>query len=85
MKARCLSPKWPRFKDYGGRGIKICDRWCDSFEDFLADMGPRPSPQHSIHRINNDGNYEPTNSRWATSGEQASNKRKRGSARGSSR
>ncbi len=75
MKGRCCNQKNKAFKDYGGRGIKVCDRWLNSFENFLADMGERPTPKHSIDRINNDGNYEPSNCRWATRLQQGRNKR----------
>lgn len=73
MRARCRDPNNNRYHRYGGRGIMICTAW-DNFETFLADMGERPSKQHSIDRINNDGNYEPGNCRWSTVEEQAHNK-----------
>ncbi len=73
MKRRCCNPNASYYHCYGGRGITVCQRWLDSFADFLADMGTKPSPQHSIDRINNDGNYEPTNCRWATPIEQTQN------------
>lgn len=75
MRGRCSNPNYRSYKNYGGRGIKVCDRWIDSFEAFFADMGRRPSAKHSLDRINNEGNYEPGNCRWATTKEQALNKR----------
>ena len=73
MKQRCYYPKHNRFLHYGGRGIKVCKRWKSSFENFLSDMGFKPSRKHSIERINNDGDYEPSNCKWATNEEQQSN------------
>lgn len=72
---RCENPNFRYWADYGGRGIKVCERWRNSFVDFLADVGRAPSPKHSIDRINNDGDYEPSNVRWVTSAEQAKNRR----------
>jgi hypothetical protein len=74
MITRCRNPHNHAFKNYGGRGISICDEWLD-FKCFLADMGRRPSTGFSLDRINNDGNYEPGNCRWATRKQQANNKR----------
>lgn len=75
IKTRCLNPNDHGYPRYGGRGITICERWRDSFEAFLADVGRRPSPGHSIDRIDVNGHYEPGNVRWATPLEQSNNKR----------
>lgn len=74
MIRRCENANTGAYKDYGARGIRVCERWRHSFENFLSDMGPRPKG-HSIERKNNDGNYEPSNCHWAPSKDQANNTR----------
>jgi hypothetical protein len=75
MNERCASKSSRAYKYYGGRGIKVCDRWKNDFAAFLHDMGRKPSPKHSLDRIDNDGNYEPGNCRWATAKQQTTNRR----------
>lgn len=74
IRKRCNTPTAHAFEHYGGRGIKICSRW-DNFENFLADMGPRPTPKHSVERIDHDGDYCPENCKWVIWDDQANNRR----------
>jgi hypothetical protein len=76
MNGRCNSPIHKAYPYYGGRGIFVCKRW-KSFENFYADMGPKPSPKHSLERLNTNGPYTPSNCTWATAKEQIRNRRKR--------
>lgn len=77
MKNRCYNSNCPHYDRYGGRGISVCDEWFESFETFLNDMGKRPSLEHTLDRIDVNGNYDPSNCRWADLSTQSFNKRKR--------
>lgn len=74
MKNRCYNKGNKSYKNYGGRGIKVCERWVNSASNFISDMGPKPSRFHSVERVNNNGDYEPTNCKWATRYEQSRNR-----------
>jgi hypothetical protein len=76
MRSRCINENNSKYPIYGGRGIKVCDRWVDSFENFYEDMGEPPTPKHSIDRIDVNGNYEPSNCKWSTQKEQCNNQRR---------
>lgn len=78
MKSRCNTKSNAAYRYYGGRGIRVCDRWNDSFMDFYADVGPRPHPEFSLDRVDSDGDYEPGNVVWASSEQQWQNRKKRG-------
>lgn len=81
MKKRCYNKNSKDYKHYGDRGITVCDRWLESFWNFVEDMGERPF-KHSLDRINNNGNYEPSNCKWSTQEQQVGNSRKCKDARG---
>ena len=76
IKTRCYNKNHSSYSNYGGRGIKMCDRWLESFDNFFEDMGKRPSKKYTLDRINNDGNYEKYNCRWATQSQQCRNQRR---------
>ena len=75
MMQRCINPKNHNYPNYGARGIRVCQRWSENFANFLVDMGDKPSKGHSLERIDNHGNYEPSNCKWALSEEQNRNRR----------
>lgn len=75
MRDRCGNPNATQYQWYGARGIRVCERWNSSFASFIADMGPRPSPAHTLDRLNNYRGYEADNCRWATQAEQYANRR----------
>lgn len=75
MKQRCCNPKTPAYKYYGGRGIKVCDRWLESFENFLEDMGEKPTPNHTLERVDFNGDYCKMNCVWIEAEKQQTNTR----------
>ena len=75
MKQRCYDKNYTNYADWGGRGIRVCDQWKNSFLTFYKDMGKKPTPEHTLDRIDNDGNYAPDNCRWATRSQQLLNQR----------
>lgn len=79
MHQRCVNPKYPYYEEYGGRGIKVCERWSgdSGLTNFIEDIGSKPTPKHTLDRIDNNGDYEPGNVRWATPTEQNYNQRLR--------
>ncbi|MGO1759632.1 MAG: hypothetical protein ACTHY0_07965 [Mammaliicoccus vitulinus] len=77
MKSRCNNPNHSHYNHYGARGVKVCDRWATSFENFYKDMGEPPTEKHQIDRIDNDGNYEPNNCRWVTPTQNINNQREK--------
>lgn len=83
MRRRCSNPKSEKYPLYGGRGITVCERWHD-FRNFAADMGPKPGPDYTLERTDNDGNYDPFNCVWATHVQQAANRRARKSPKSKS-
>jgi hypothetical protein len=82
MVCRCTNPRHPGYPSYGGRGIGVCARWRDDFMAFFADLGPRPSPEHSLDRLDNARGYAPDNCRWATRSQQQRNRTRRANAVG---
>jgi hypothetical protein len=75
MKRRCYYKNYNSYKNYGARGITVCERWINSFQNFFADVGPMPTKKHSLDRVDNNGNYDPKNCRWTSRSVQSHNKR----------